>query len=92
MIRRLSSADSGFAATLDALLHFDNSTDEAIEKTVAEILARVRREGDPAVQQHRHLPRETPPRMSVAALLGTANVPFCGKSTPRVVSWAVMRY
>ena len=49
MIRRLSSADSGFAATLDALLHFDNSTDEAIEKTVAEILARVRLEGDPAV-------------------------------------------
>ena len=41
MIRRLSSADSGFAATLDALLHIDNSTDEAIERTVADILARL---------------------------------------------------
>ena len=49
MIRRLSTADSGFSATLDALLHFDNSTDDAIERTVAEILNRVRGEGDPAV-------------------------------------------
>ena len=49
MIRRLSSADSGFTSTLDELLHFDNSTDEAIERTVADILARVRVEGDPAV-------------------------------------------
>ncbi|MBL8478083.1 MAG: histidinol dehydrogenase, partial [Sterolibacteriaceae bacterium] len=49
MIRRFTSADSGFAATLDALLHFDNSTDETIERTVAEILGRVRGEGDPAV-------------------------------------------
>ncbi|MBI5791260.1 MAG: histidinol dehydrogenase [Rhodocyclales bacterium] len=49
MIRRLSSADSGFGTTLDALLHFDNSTDESIERTVAEILARVRGEGDAAV-------------------------------------------
>ena len=49
MIRRLASADSGFAATLDALLHFDHSTDEAIEQTVIEILKRVRAEGDAAV-------------------------------------------
>ena len=49
MIRRLASADSGFAATLDALLHFDHSTDDAIEQTVAEILRRVRSEGDAAV-------------------------------------------
>ena len=49
MIRRLTSADSGFAATLDALLHFDHSTDDAIEQTVAEILKRVRTEGDAAV-------------------------------------------
>ena len=49
MIRRLTSADSGFAATLDALLHFDHSTDDAIEQTVAEILKRVRMEGDAAV-------------------------------------------
>lgn len=49
MIRRLSSAQLGFGKALDDLLHFDNSTDEAIERVVAEILARVRAEGDPAV-------------------------------------------
>jgi histidinol dehydrogenase len=49
MIRRLTSADSGFAATLDELLHFDHTTDDAIEQTVAEILKRVRTEGDTAV-------------------------------------------
>jgi histidinol dehydrogenase len=48
-IRRLSTRDPEFLATLDALLAFDNSTDEAIEKTVAEILANVRTLGDAAV-------------------------------------------
>jgi len=36
-------------ATLDELLHFDHTTDDAIERTVAEILKRVRAEGDAAV-------------------------------------------
>jgi histidinol dehydrogenase len=49
MIRRLSTRDAGFLATLDALLHFDHSTDDAIEQTVSEILRRVRTEGDAAV-------------------------------------------
>ena len=48
-IRRLSSRDPEFLATLDALLHFDNSTDEAIERIVAEVLANVRTLGDAAV-------------------------------------------
>jgi histidinol dehydrogenase len=48
-IRRLSSREPEFLSTLDALLHFDNSTDEAIERTVAEILANVRMLGDAAV-------------------------------------------
>lgn len=48
-IRRLSSRDPDFLASLDALLHFDNSTDDAIERTVAEVLANVRTLGDPAV-------------------------------------------
>jgi len=52
MIRRLTSADSGFAATLDELLHFDHSTDDAIEQIVAEILKRVRAEGDAAVLEY----------------------------------------
>jgi len=49
VIRRLSSADPGFDAALGALLHFDGGTDEAIERTVGEIIARVRAEGDAAV-------------------------------------------
>ena len=48
-IRRLSSRDPEFLSTLDALLHFDNSTDEAIEHTVAEVLSNVRMLGDAAV-------------------------------------------
>jgi len=48
-IRRLSSRDPEFLSTLDQLLHFDNSTDDAIERTVAEILANVRNLGDAAV-------------------------------------------
>ncbi len=48
-IRRLSSADAGFTATLDALLAFEGSTDAAIEDAVADILQAVRRDGDAAV-------------------------------------------
>jgi histidinol dehydrogenase len=49
MIRRLSSRDAGFMATLDELLHFDHTTDDAIELIVAEILKNVRATGDAAV-------------------------------------------
>jgi histidinol dehydrogenase len=52
MIRRLSSQDAGFAATLDDLLHFDHTTDDAIELTVAEILRNVRANGDAAVLEY----------------------------------------
>jgi histidinol dehydrogenase len=48
-IRRLSSREPEFLSTLDALLQFDNSTDEAIERTVAEVLNSVRTVGDAAV-------------------------------------------
>ncbi|MFN3883459.1 MAG: histidinol dehydrogenase [Rhodocyclaceae bacterium] len=48
-IRRLSSRDPEFLSTLDALLAFDHTTDEAIERTVAEVLAHVRTLGDAAV-------------------------------------------
>ncbi len=48
-IRRLSSAEPGFAATLDALLAFEGCTDAAIEQAVADILAAVRKDGDAAV-------------------------------------------
>ena len=49
MIRRLSTRDPGFMVTLDDLLHFDHTTDDAIELTVAEILRSVRASGDAAV-------------------------------------------
>lgn len=49
MIRHLRTRQPGFLATLDALLHFDDGTDDAIEKTVGEILASVRTRGDSAV-------------------------------------------
>jgi histidinol dehydrogenase len=48
----LSSQDAGFAATLDDLLHFDHTTDDAIELTVAEILRNVRANGDAAVLEY----------------------------------------
>ena len=48
-LRRLDAASAGFLAALDQLLAFDDSTDGEIERTVAEILGRVRREGDAAV-------------------------------------------
>jgi histidinol dehydrogenase len=48
-MRRLSSRAPEFLSTLDSLLAFDNSTDEAIELTVGEILRNVRTLGDAAV-------------------------------------------
>jgi histidinol dehydrogenase len=49
MIRRLSTRDPEFLSTLDALLAFEHATDEAIERTVAEVLVNVRTVGDGAV-------------------------------------------
>ncbi|CAB1367870.1 histidinol dehydrogenase [Denitratisoma oestradiolicum] len=51
-LRRLSSRDPEFLSALDGLLAFDNSTDEAIERTVAEILIQVRTLGDGAVLEY----------------------------------------
>jgi len=48
-IRRLSTREPEFLSQLDALLAFESSTDEGIERTVAEILANVRTLGDAAV-------------------------------------------
>jgi histidinol dehydrogenase len=48
-LRRLSTRQPEFLSQLDALLAFDTSTDEGIERTVAEILANVRTLGDVAV-------------------------------------------
>ena len=51
-IRRFSSRDADFSARLDALLAFEEAQDEAIERTVASILADVRARGDAAVLEY----------------------------------------
>jgi histidinol dehydrogenase len=48
-IRTLDSADAGFDAALAALLAYSAETDDAIEQSVAAILADVRARGDAAV-------------------------------------------
>ena len=48
-LRQLSTADAGFEADLQRLLHWSAETDAAIEGRVAQILADVRTRGDAAV-------------------------------------------
>ena len=48
-IRRLSTADAGFEAEFQRVLHWSAETDAAIETRVAEIIADVRARGDAAV-------------------------------------------
>ena len=48
-IRKLDSTDEGFDAALRAVLAFEASEDEAIERSVAQILADVKARGDAAV-------------------------------------------
>lgn len=52
MIRKLDSRTPDFNATLDALLAFESETDEGIERTVAEVLANVKKQGDAAVLEY----------------------------------------
>ncbi|HEX5391856.1 MAG TPA: histidinol dehydrogenase [Rhodocyclaceae bacterium] len=51
-IRRMSTREPEFLSALDQLLAFDDSTDDAIERAVADILANVRRVGDAAVMDY----------------------------------------
>ena len=48
-IRKLDSSDDGFNTALRAVLAFESSEDEAIERSVAQILADVKTRGDAAV-------------------------------------------
>ena len=48
-IQRLTTSDPEFQARLDRLLAFDDSTDESVERAVADILADVKKRGDAAV-------------------------------------------
>jgi len=48
-IRKLDSSANGFHTALHAVLAFEASEDEAIERSVAQILADVKKRGDDAV-------------------------------------------
>jgi histidinol dehydrogenase len=48
-IKRLDSLDSDFQLQLDKLLAWDSTSDEAVFKTVSEILKSVKNQGDSAV-------------------------------------------
>jgi histidinol dehydrogenase len=52
MIRKLDSKSPDFNATLDALLAFESETDDGIERTVAEVLSNVKKQGDAAVLEY----------------------------------------
>jgi len=51
-IRKLDSTAPDFKQTLDALLAFEAETDDAIESSVAQILADVKKRGDAAVLEY----------------------------------------
>ena len=51
-IQRLDTADPGFRSDLRRLLAYDASQDESIERATAEILERVRQEGDTALLEY----------------------------------------
>jgi histidinol dehydrogenase len=53
-IRRLDSSEDGFNTALRAVLAFEASEDEAIERSVAQILADVKTRGDAAVLDYTH--------------------------------------
>ncbi|CAG7603327.1 histidinol dehydrogenase [Candidatus Vallotia tarda] len=51
-IRKLDSSDAGFKTALAAVLKFEESENEAIERSVAQILADVKLRGDSAVLEY----------------------------------------
>jgi histidinol dehydrogenase len=81
-VKRLNSAEPGFAASLDVALHWSAETDDAVEQAVAAILADVRQRGDQALLEysarfdHVHAPAvsalEIPASELQAALLSLA--------------------
>jgi histidinol dehydrogenase len=52
LVRRLRTTDAGFEAEFERVLHWSAETDEAIEATVAGIVADVRKRGDAAVLEY----------------------------------------
>lgn len=52
MLRRLSTRDADFEGQLDALVAWEEARDETVERTVADIIADVRRRGDAALLEY----------------------------------------
>jgi histidinol dehydrogenase len=52
LIRKFDSSAANFNAELKALLAFESDTDDGIESTVAEILSKVKKQGDAAVLEY----------------------------------------
>ena len=53
-MRRLATSDPDFESRLDGLLAFDDSTDQAVDQAVANIITDVRKRGDVAVLDYTH--------------------------------------
>ncbi|MGH8761666.1 MAG: histidinol dehydrogenase [Nitrosospira sp.] len=51
-IKRLSSSDAGFHGALDKLLAFEDTQDAAVDTTVADILADIKKRGDEALLEY----------------------------------------
>ena len=51
-IKRLSSTDAGFHVALEKLLAFEDSQDAAVDTTVADILADIKKRGDEALLEY----------------------------------------
>ena len=49
-LRRLSTREAGFAASLEELTRYDAAQDPALQETVRRIIADVRARGDAAVR------------------------------------------
>lgn len=53
-IKRLSSTDASFEKSLEQLLAFENAQDDEVNKTVASILADIKKRGDEALLEYTH--------------------------------------
>jgi len=51
-IKRLSSTDSGFTAALEKIIAFEGAQNAAVDSTVADILANVKKRGDEALLEY----------------------------------------
>ncbi len=51
-IKQLSSTDSGFTAALEKIMAFEDAQNAAVDSTVADILANIKKRGDEALLEY----------------------------------------